>query len=384
MTDARDEMARIRAALEEADAALVSTLDARARAVREFVALRERDPQGYHALPSAAEVIERARELRREFPADGLEPVLREVLGACAAMIAPVSVAVLGPEGGLTHLAARRWFGAQAQCHAQPDVRAVFAELERGRVASAVVPFETSTDGALAATLASLAETSAKVVGEISVPSSWSLFSRTGNAGDVEKIFGAASTIAACERTLKAEFPRAALLDVRSGLVAAQLAREDHGAAALGSELIAEEGVEARVRAPERDPGAEGRESGRPSTTESLRIVRANVEDDPGVTTRCLVLGQQQPRRSGADRTMVVLALGEEPGSLYAALQPFAERGINLTRLESRPARGSAWKIVFFVELDGHVSDRPVLTAIEEVKAKARHLKVLGSFPRPA
>lgn len=381
MADSRDEMAQIRAALEQADGDLVSALDARARAIRSFVALRERDPEGYHVLPGTAEVLTRVRELHRDFPESGLEPVFREILGACAAMTAPVQVAVLGPEAGSTHLAARRWFGAQAEVRAYPSVADVFAEIDRGRAAHAVVPFETSTDGALSATLACLVDTGAKVIGETTMPNAWHLYSRTGNAADVEKIYGAATTIAMCERTLKTEFPRAALLDVRSGLVAAQLAREDHGAAALGSELLEEPTMQLGSRRSER-PRPE-RTSDRPSVTEALRVVRRNVEDDPGATTRFLVLGQQQPRRTGTDRTMIVLALSEDPGSLYAALQPFAERGINLTRLESRPARSSAWRLVFFVELDGHNSDRAVLTAIDEVKARARHLKVLGSYPRP-
>jgi chorismate mutase/prephenate dehydratase len=394
MADAKDEIMRIRAALEGADSALVSALDARAVAVRDFVALRERDPDGYHALPSATEVLGRTKELRRTFPESGLEPVMREVLSACADMIAKVQVAVFGPEAGITHFAARRWFGAHAEMHVHPDVASVFAEIERGRIAHAVVPFETSTDGAVSATLQCLAETNAKIVGELTLPNAWHLWSKTGNSGDVEKIFGAASTIASCENTLKREFPRATLLDVRSGLVAAQIALEDHGAAALGSDLLAEVEVSntprsepidvGQRRASERSGGANERRSSERTLPTSLRVVRRNVEDDPGASTRALVLGHQQPRRSGNDRTMLVLALGEEPGSLYAALQPFAERGINLTRLESRPARGTAWRLVFYVELDGHVSDRSILTAIDEVKARARHLKILGSYPRPS
>ena len=384
MADPRDEMAQSGAALEQAEGELVRALDARARAIRSFVALRERDPEGYHVLPGTADVLARVRELRREFPESGLEPVFREVLGACAAMIAPVQVAVLGPEAGSTHLAARRWFGAQAEVRAHASVADVFAELDRGRVAHAVVPFETSTDGALSATLACLVDTGAKVIGETTMPNAWHLYSRTGNAADVEKVYGAATTIAMCERTLKADFPRAALLDVRSGIVAAQLALEDHGAAALGSELLEDLGTMLRSGARRAERALAERTSERPGAEPSLRVVRRHVEDDPGASTRFLVLGQQQPRRTGTDRTMIVLALSEDPGSLYAALQPFAERGINLTRLESRPARSSAWHLVFFVELDGHNSDRAVLTAIDEVKARARHLKVLGSYPRPA
>lgn len=365
MADAREEMSRIRTALERADAALVAALDARARAVRDFLALRERDPEGYHALPSVAEVLGRARELRSDFPEAALEAVVREVLGACQEMIAPVQVAFVGPEGGLAHLAARRWFGARAQLRATETIPEAFAELERGRVAHAVVPFETSSEGALTATLAALAETDAKVVGELTLANGWHLFSRTGNAADVEKVYGAAATIAACERTLRSELPNATLLDVRSGIVAARLALEDHGAAALGTDVLGEIALSDRAES-------------------TLRVVRRHVEDDAGLRTRFVVLGTTGPRRTGNDRTMMMLTLSDQPGSLYAALQPFADRGINLTRLESRPVRGTAWHDTFFLELDGHVSDRPVVTAIDEVKARARHVKILGSYPRPS
>jgi chorismate mutase/prephenate dehydratase len=367
MSDSRDDMAHIRAALEQADADLIAALDARARAIRHFVALRDRDPTGYHAIPSTAEVIARARELRKDFPEHGLGPVLREVIGVCAEMIAPVQVAVVGTEGGVAHLAGRRFFGTRAQFRAFGLVAEVFAELERGRVAHAIVPFESSTDGAVSATLQCLSETSAKVIGEITLACSWHLYSRTGNVADIEKVYGAAATLKACERTLKAELPRASLLDVRSGLVAGQLALEDHGAAALGSELLAELGQKDVV------PG---------ERTAELRSVRKNLEDDPGLYTRYLVLGSQQPRRTGSDRTMIMLALSEEPGSLYAALQPFAERGINLSRVESRRSMSDE-RHVFFIELDGHISDRAVLTATDEVKTRARSAKVLGSYPRP-
>src|SRR5690606_24165956 len=97
-----------------------------------------------------------------------------------------------------------------------------------------------------------------------------------------------------------------------------------------------------------------------------------------------VVIGQERPTRTGQDRTMLALAVGDAPGSLYRALQPFADRGINLTRIESRPARGTSWRYLFIVELDGHMTDRSVLTAVEEVRAASRHVKLLGSYPRPA
>ena len=114
------------------------------------------------------------------------------------------------------------------------------------------------------------------------------------------------------------------------------------------------------------------------------KTLRTDAESNTCAQTRFLVVGREGSRRTGSDRTFVALSLSEAPGSLYAALQPFAERGINLTRLESRQAPGSQFERLFFVELDGHTSDRAVLTAIDEVRAKSRHLRVIGSYPRPA
>jgi prephenate dehydratase len=81
---------------------------------------------------------------------------------------------------------------------------------------------------------------------------------------------------------------------------------------------------------------------------------------------------------------MLAMAPGDDPGALHRALQPFADREINLTRIESRPSTGTSWRHVFFIEMDGHVTDRSVLTAVEELRRIARYAKVLGSYPRPS
>lgn len=358
MADDQSEFAKIRAALEQADEQLVRALDARAEAVKAFVALRERAPDTYYSLPTAAEVIQRALESARSFPRDALELALREVLGACARIIAPVRVAVVGPEGGFAHVAARRHFGASAEVSTYDSIAAVFDEVERKRASYGVVPLESSTDGSVADTLDALATSEARICAELTLPCNYDLVSSTGNAGDVEKIYGTNAAIAACEAGLRREFPRATILDVRSGLVAAQLAAEDHGAAAIVAAFREED-----------FPG--------------LRRVRERVEDRAGVETRFIVIGHDRPPKTGHDRTVLALAVGDAPGSLHRALQPFADRGINLTRIESRPARGANWRYLFVLELDGHMTDRSVLTAVEDVRATSRHVKLLGSYPRP-
>ncbi len=357
MADSRDRIAQLRTALDTADDDLVRALDARARAVRELAAIKGAEPQAFVQRPTTSEVVARLREVRKDFPSTALEAVVREVLSGSAEMIAPVKVAVLGPAGGFAHAAARAHFGSRAVFEVRDGVAEVFAAIERHGAAYGVVPLETSSDGTLHATLSGLATGRAKITAERTLRGEYHLFSKTGNAGDIEKIYGSPAALAATARSLKSDFARAPQLDMQSGLMAAALAAEDHGAAAVGPDFLGE--------------------------LHGLRIVRRNLENDTDLTLRFVVLGTESPRRTGRDRTMLALMLGEEPGSLYAALQPFAERGINLTRLESRRVAGDALGELFFVELDGHVSDRPVLTAIEEVKAKSRTVRILGSYPRP-
>ncbi|MCX7808970.1 MAG: ACT domain-containing protein, partial [Deltaproteobacteria bacterium] len=114
-----------------------------------------------------------------------------------------------------------------------------------------------------------------------------------------------------------------------------------------------------------------------------LRRIHAHLEDDPHLKVRFVVLSRDVPRRTGADRTLIALLLQEKPGSLYAALAPFAERGINISHVESRRAPGPSFEQLVFLELDGHISDRPMLAALDEVRMRSRELKVLGSYPKP-
>ncbi|MBX3269996.1 MAG: ACT domain-containing protein [Sandaracinaceae bacterium] len=358
MADER-ELARIREALERADGALVDALEARAQAVQALVALRAREPETYFAMPSAAEVVEAALARATHFPKEPLEHALREILGACASMLAPTRVAIPGPPGGFAEVAARRHFGSSADIEVLPSVARAFEEVERRRVSFALVPFETSSDGALSATIDALSDGDARISAEITIACSYDLVSRTGNAGDVENVYGTSDALAACAETLARELPKAKILDVKSARVALELAAEDHGAAAVVAGWS------------EHAPGG-------------LRRVRARIEDQDGIETRFVVVGHERARRTGKDRTILGLAVRDEPGSLHRALSPFADRGINLTRIESRPVRGRSWRYLFIVELDGHVTDRAVLTAVEDVRAASRHVKVLGSFPRPA
>jgi chorismate mutase/prephenate dehydratase len=352
-----DRLRRITEALEAADRQLVGALNARAKAIHEYNALRAEAGDDPLRIPKKAAVIESARALADEFPADSIEPVFREVLSACTQLIAPEVVAYFGAPGDLAHAAARDYFGHAPSFRPTESVTAVLEAVIHGHATFGVVPLETTSDGAITATLNGLVATDAKLCAERIVPLRYQLLSQSGDAAHVLKIYGSPQAIAACERQLRSRYPDAILVDVQSGEAAAHFALGDDQSAALGSPLLKE--------------------------LHALKLIDDRLENDSAVQTRFGIVGNRLPSRTGKDRTVLAMAPGDDPGALHRALRPLADREINLTRIESRPAQTSEWRHLFFLEMDGHITDRAVLTAVEELRRIARYAKVLGSYPRP-
>lgn len=358
MSDAKRELDRLRAEIDTADNALADALDVRADAVRQLKILREQHPDLYFQLPRVVDVAARLRERVRHFPAEAVAAVVREALGACQQMLAPSDVAYLGQEGGFGHLAARKHFGSSARMHAHETSQEVLGAVERGNASFGVLPFETSYDGAVTETVNLLARGEAKICAEIPVRRTFHLMSVSGKSAEFRTIYAAASAITACQGFLSRRFPNALVIDTRTGLQAAQRAREETDAAALGTDAVAE--------------------------LAGLEVVERSIEDIQDLETRYIAVGNDFPARTGVDRTAIVLALHDAPGVLMDCLKPFAERGINLSRLETRPARGWEFRYLILFVVEGHITDRPMLAAIEQLRASSRYVKVLGSYPSVA
>jgi chorismate mutase/prephenate dehydratase len=356
VSDPKAEIERIQNALAAADDAIVDALDARARATLELKQLREENADLYFTRPRDHDIVARLRERAQAFPAEQIGAVMSEVLSGCQRLVAPMEVAFVGQEGGFGHLAARKHFGGAAHLHAVPSSKDVLADVERGRVAFGVLPFETSYDGVVTETLDLLARSDARICAEIPVRRSFHLLSKSGEPERIEKIYASSSAITACTDYLARRFPDAIILDARNGFVAAEQAAADETAAALATDVVAE-----RVE---------------------LRSAERSIEDRADLQTRYVAVGNDLPPRTGVDRTALAVATNDAPGVLFDCLRPFADRKVNVYHLETRPARGWDYRYLVLFEVDGHVTDRSVLAAIEELRTANRFVKVLGSYPR--
>jgi chorismate mutase / prephenate dehydratase len=113
-----------------------------------------------------------------------------------------------------------------------------------------------------------------------------------------------------------------------------------------------------------------------------LNLLVANIQDQAANFTRFAVLGREQhpDRPSRHDKTSLLVSVRDEVGALYRALKPFADNAISLLRIESRPLKGRPWEYLFFIDVEGHISDEPIARALREIEPRCQSVRVLGSY----
>ncbi|MGE5187467.1 MAG: prephenate dehydratase, partial [Betaproteobacteria bacterium] len=114
----------------------------------------------------------------------------------------------------------------------------------------------------------------------------------------------------------------------------------------------------------------------------SMKILARNIADNPSNYTRFLVLGTEDAAPTGDDKTSIIFSAKHAPGTLYHALGEFATRNINLTRIESRPTKTTAWQYNFYLDFEGHRTEKRCIEALEALEKYAIFVKILGSYPR--
>ncbi len=290
------------------------------------------------------------------FPSSAIRSVYREIISASLSLEQPVRVAFLGPKATFTQEAAIRQFGLSARFVPAKNIPAVFDDVLRGRADYGVVPVENSTEGIVSHTLDMFLDTDLKIYAEILLEVTQSLLSLSGKMEEIRKVVSHPQALAQCRNWLEENLPDIPQMDVSSTARAAEIATEDPGCAALASEMAA--------------------------TLYGLRVVQHKIEDNPNNFTRFLVISRNSPQPGDHDKTSLMFSVRDAPGILCRMLEPFSKRNINLTKIESRPIKKKAWEYVFFLDLEGNLSDPKVTAAVEELRGHCQFVKSLGSYPR--
>ena len=349
-----DQLRGLRDRIDALDDQILHLVNERAETARHIGELKGDGP--VYRPEREAQVLRRVKASNPgPLPDETVEHLFTEVISACRALEDAMSVAFLGPRGTFSEEAARKRFGGSMKSLPCASIDEVFREVEARQVGFGVVPVENSTDGAVGRTLDLLLATPTRICGEVTLQVHQCLMSRSTDASAIARIYAHSQSLAQCHEWLNQNHPKAERVPVVSNAEAARMASQEESAGSIGSRAAA--------------------------ALYALNLLAENIEDNPTNTTRFVVIAHQDIPPSGRDKTSLVMSALNRPGAMHDLLTPFAQHGVSMTRMESRPSRTGMWEYVFFVDIEGHRQEPRVAAALEMLRERASFLKILGSYP---
>lgn len=356
-------LAELREQIDSIDQQIADLINARARCAHTVGEIKkssgEKDIVYYRPEREAQvlrSVMQRNQETNGLLKSEEMARLFREIMSACLALEKPINVAFLGPEGTFTQEAVYKHFGHSAVSVPMSAIDEVFREVESGNVNYGVVPVENSTEGVVTHTLDSFLDSNIHICGEVVLRIHQNLLiSDVTNKEKITRIYSHPQSLAQCRKWLDLNYPLAERIPVNSNAEAAKRIKGEWNSAAIASSTAAD--------------------------LYELTIVDERIEDEPDNATRFIIIGTQAIPPSGEDKTSLVVAVRNKPGALHDILEPLHRFDVDMTRLQSRPSKNSAWNYVFFIDVKGHVSEENIQNAIKEVAEQAADVKILGSYP---
>jgi len=265
-------------------------------------------------------------------------------------------VAFQGEPGAYSHEAALNFFGPDLELLPCRTFGEVAQAVETGRAEFGILPVENSTAGSINAVYDLLLDRDLRIWGEVILRVRHCLLAPPGTSlSEIRAVRSHPQALEQCARFI-----------------------ERHGWEAIAAHDTA---GSARMLAEHPEPGVAAIAGRLAAERYGLAILAEGIEDDPENATRFFIVSTREPPRAERHKTSIVFSTRHVPGALHACLGEFATRGINLTKLESRPRRGRPWEYVFYVDFEGHWQDPPCREALLGLLQRASFVKLLGSYP---
>ena len=267
------------------------------------------------------------------------------------------AVAFQGERGAYSENAVFQFFGANAKVEPCKDFKEVFDKVCTQETEFGVVPIENSLEGNVSQNYDLFLRYDLKTCAEVIVKIEHCLIANPGSTlEDIKLVYSHPQALGQCRSFLE-EFGRE-LISTYDTAGSVKMIKEKglHDAAAIASE--------------------------RAANIYGMHILAKDIADNPENYTRFFVLSTQDSKPTGKDKTSIIFSAKHEPGSLYHALGEFAKRDINLTKIESRPTRKTAWEYNFYLDFEGHRTQPQCSEALRALEKYAIFVKVLGSYPK--
>mgnify|MGYP003562796624 CR=1 FL=1 len=348
----------LRKEIDQLDNQLLEILNQRMEVVRRVGKLKRSNNSVIYRPEREKSIIERLDKRNKGLlNKAAIEAIFLEIFAISRNLELPELVAYLGPEGSFTHQAAESRFGAMSEYMALDSINAVFRALETKRTRYGVVPLENNQEGIVGETIDQLGKTGLKIIAEICLPIHFGFGTKAEKLSEVTKIYSKDIAFRQCRKFMNESFnpKEVEMIPVNSTSKAVRIAMEDPNSGAICSHIAAK--------------------------LYNLPILFDNIEDSEDNFTRFLILSHDvKNQKSANDKTTFLAKSSDKPGSLAHLLQDFYEAGINLTKIESRPAKkGKNFKYYFYIDIDGHIDDENVNDVVSRHK---KDLLWLGSYAK--
>ncbi len=344
----------LRANIDKIDNEILKLLNERMLFVKEVGKKKQSKGTSIYRPERERDILDRLEKLNKgDLNKDAIEAIFLEIFAVSRNLELPEKIAFLGPEGSYTHGAAESRFGAMGHYISLSDIEAVFKVLQSGEAKYGVVPIENNTEGAVGITLDCLAKyKKPKIVSELYLDIHHSFASKVENLKDIKRIYSHPQGYNQCRNFLEEHMLLGVeFVPTKSTANAAKKASEDECSAAICSHIAAK--------------------------LCNIPIMFNKIEDNQANRTRFLILSDFKNLPSQKNKTSILAITDHKPGSLVRLLQSFEDQNINLTKIESRPAKKKDFQSIFFIDFEGHIDDKKVQRAIEKNKEQ---ITWLGSY----
>ncbi len=351
------ELAEVRREIDAIDNKLLLLLNKRMELVKEVGQIKHSsDDKSIYRPEREKEILTRLSKQSKEsggaLTPEAIEAIFLEIFAVSRNIEKPETVAYLGPEGTFTHQAAESRFGQISEYLPMSTISSVFRAVESKKAKYGVIPIENNIEGIVGESIDLLGKSHLKIVSEMSMKISHSLASRASHLSQIEKIYSKDVAFGQCGEFLRESgLDNVPLIPTASTAKAAQLASEDETSAAICSHIAAK--------------------------LYNLPVMYEHIEDNMHNETRFVIISDFENAPSGNDKTSILVRLDNTPGALAKFLSSFEKMGINLSKIESRPAKDEGFSYIFYIDFDGHIKESRVQEALKGYEDK---IKWLGSF----
>lgn len=348
----------LRVKIDEIDDKIADLLSARMEIVSKIGALKAKSGGSVYRPEREKAIITRLRSklANTKVNEKGISAIFYEIFSLSRSLEGSEKIAFLGPLGTHSHEASMARFGSSAEFLPLSSIENVFKEINRGGAKFGVVPIENNTEGAIGVSLDCLRTyEDIKVTGEIYIDINHYLASASSDIKNIACIYSHPQAYAQCRGFLDAHgLGGVPFMPTSSTAHAAELAKSDKQSAAICSYCAAK--------------------------MKELCIVYEKIQDNENNRTRFFVLSKNIGSPSGDDKTSILAFTQDKPGALFELLSIFKAENINITKLESRPAKQKSFRSLFYLDFEGHKDDEKVARALQKASASGHDVRVLGSY----